>query len=72
MPEHTLSIRVSEKMAGVIFFRDDDDFLDRQLTRKEWDELLASDTEEFVSVDWIALKGMPREEIRNLRLNPPQ
>lgn len=68
MAEPTLSIRVSEKMAGIIFFRDDDEFLDRQLTREQWDELLASDTEEFISVDWIALKGMPRDEIRNLRL----
>lgn len=65
-----LSVRVSEKLAGIIFFRDDDEFLDQQLTRNQWDKLLADGSVEYISVDWIALRGMPRDEIRNLRLNP--
>lgn len=69
MAAPTLSVRLSEQMAGVIFFRDDDEFLDQQLTRKQWDKLLVDGNEEYISVDWIALKGMPRDEIRNLRLN---
>lgn len=68
MAVHRLSVRLSEKLAGVIFLNADDAFLDQQLTRKQWDKLLASGDHEFVSVDWIAFKGMPRDEVIKLRM----
>lgn len=49
---NTRTIRDSELEAGVIFLNDDAEFLDRELTREQWDELLTSGDENFLGIAW--------------------
>lgn len=50
----TKSVRESEQEAQIIFLEDDDKFLDQQLTREQWDKILADGSHQFLGIAWEA------------------
>lgn len=80
MPAPTKGVRESEREAGIIFLRDDAGFLDKELTRKEWDAILARWPDAYVDIDWdkreawLEANGyeITRSNLRNTLLEPKQ